>query len=646
MKTFTFFFFLLLFLRLWSQEKEQLIIFLGEDSASQHFKNTRLSDLQHYADSNNIETSILSTENGIPLEVEITPSFYYQNYRGRSVYSGRYLTLDRLINFMRTAKYSPRQTSYQTKTNIPIHAIGKATIATPIKITALQGTIPSNFDQNEFTEEVNTHIAAGFQHFRLNKQAKLASTDRLFYTDYYPYLSKEGMLYISTAVYSMFHCHEAVYESKAPIVGKWEDRATLFKQAAAQQEKVVLDQLHNLHYGDAFQAIGKDIPTKTWKELGLALPSKKKHERLNFELKSLPHHWIFDQGLADGSPLVQFHFGTPVDHYAGEAKQMKMQLHLENKNTLLGAKGHVVVNSNSITMGDEGLDEYILNESLKAGMYPNASYTFTIVQAPKTWGFLEPQHIQLQGEFLLLGKAIKLSAAGTVEVILDQYSLPKLRLNGNFTLPIKQAFGIEGPDGPSPASEELYFQLNFLLKPTQQINTLQQDLYTPKKQSDAYTQKKEEDYLRWYASTKLYKAKGNFEHWHFDTLAIPNNNLEKVKAKVVIDIHSLSERSKLLVKHLKGEHFFEVGKFPMAYVTIDGAKALNDSVYSANATATIKGVSAPIDLNFQKDATQPTQIIGIAKIDREVFGVGTSYKKAKSISKIVELKFGISLSSE
>ena len=639
MKSFIFFIAVFLFGGVCAQEQQQLIVFLGDDVASQHFVKTSLPSLQQYADTNGIELIRIPLSQGVPTEVKIVPSFYYQNYRGRSVYSGRYLTLDRLINFMRTAKYSPRQSSVNPKEHIPLWNVGKATVATPIKITELKGKLPKRFDQSKFVEEVRGYIAEGLQDFKMQARATLASTDRLFYTDYHPYLAEDGTLHISTAIFSMFHCHEAVYQSEESLVGKWEDRAALFKQAAALQEQKVKAQLVNLNYGDAFQAIKKSVPTRTWEQLGLALPSRPQQKGLHFQLDKLPRYWLFDQGLPDGSPLVQFSFGAPVDHYAGEARAMKMQLHLQDGNTLLGAKGHVVVKSSSVTMGDEGLDDYILNESIKAGIYPNASYDFKITKAPSSWDFLMPQLVTLEGQFRMMGKAVALKANGTIEVILDEHSQPKLWVNGNFVLPIQELFGIEGPDGPSPAAQQLNFQLNFLLKPTEKVNTLQEDLYKAREKVITQKEKAEGDYIQWFASTKLYKAKGSFEHWSFDEIALQADAIAKVKAKITIDIHSLSERSKLLVKHLKGEHFFEVEKYPTAHVVIDGAEALNDSSYSAKAEATIKGITAPITLDFQVLPTQPLEIIGTAKIDRERFGIGTTYKKAKSISKIVTLKF-------
>ncbi|MFK7900539.1 MAG: hypothetical protein AB8B61_07250, partial [Cyclobacteriaceae bacterium] len=123
--------YLVVLISTFSKSGEQLLIFIGKDSISTHFKETTLKDVQSYADSNKIELTLVPIENGAPKEVVVTPSFFYQNHRGRSLYSGRYLTIDRLINFIRTAKYSPRKESVNQKEHLPIWNTGRATIGTP-----------------------------------------------------------------------------------------------------------------------------------------------------------------------------------------------------------------------------------------------------------------------------------------------------------------------------------------------------------------------------------------------------------------------------------------------------------------------------------------------------------------------------------
>ena len=119
---------------------------------------------------------------------------------------------------------------------------------------------------------------------------------------------------------------------------------------------------------------------------------------------------------------------------------------------------------------------------------------------------------------------------------------------------------------------------------------------------------------------------------------MPYGDFEEVKAQIEIDIASISERSKLLVKHLKGEEYFDLGKYETAAVYVNGAKKQADGSFIANAEALIKGEKAPILLTFEVLDDKKLVVKGKAKIERETFKIGTS-KKAKSISKTVELEF-------
>ena len=159
------------------------------------------------------------------------------------------------------------------------------------------------------------------------------------------------------------------------------------------------------------------------------------------------------------------------------------------------------------------------------------------------------------------------------------------------------------------------------MKAADKVLTVDDNLYSKNTQATKTKENKiEGEYIKWYASTFLYKAKGSFENWKFEELTLPDKNFEKVKAKIKIEISSLSEKSNLLVKHLKGEHFFDEPQFPIAYVLIDGAEKLENKQYKANATATIKGVTKPIILIFEVNEKDNIEVKGTAQIERSLFG--------------------------
>ncbi len=70
-----------------------------------------------------------------------------------------------------------------------------------------------------------------------------------------------------------------------------------------------------------------------------------------------------------------------------------------------------------------------------------------------------------------------------------------------------------------------------------------------------------------------------------------------------------------------------------------------DYAYVANAQATIKGITADIDLLFNVIDSEKPEVVGIAKVEREKFTIGTN-KKAKNISKMVELRYRVFLNDD
>lgn len=623
-----------------AQVREQIVIFLDESPVSDHFREETLPKIDAYAKDKGIALIIQSTSDGAPEDITFAPSIFFQNHLGRSRYVGRYSTTDRLINFIRTAKNTPRPDAKNKKKSLPVFQIGKATIGTPVKVTPLSGNLPEGFDQEAFIQESRRYIFEGFQDFTVSDTVSLPAEARLFYTDYHPFLDEKGTLHISTEIYSMFHCEEPVSTSNSNLSGPWENRKELFKQIARKQEKQVQSLYKNLRNGDAFSPLTASNSVLLWEDLGLQLPKKKRVKSIVSNLDVLPKNWTFSSSLSDDSPILQFNFGSPLDYYSGEAKELKMKLNFKNSGTLLGAKGHIIVNPRSITMGDKGLDSHILSAYLKAKNYPNSSFKFEIVEAPSQWNVGSPQKFLMKGVFEMIGRPIPMEVEGILELTANDKGNPILRFGSNFKLPLKKAFGISGPEGPSPAKDELNFYLNFLLKSTNQSTAFTNDLYEATEEKIIETKSKvetEENYIRWKASNRIYKARGSFKTWYLES-KILNSDFSKINSKLVVEIESLSERSKLLVKHLKAENFFNAKEFPFAEIIIKGATLQANGKYRANASATIKGITDSISVEFEVVNPENKTIKGTAIINREKFRIGTS-KKSKGISKDVSVNF-------
>ena len=55
----------------------------------------------------------------------------------------------------------------------------------------------------------------------MQQAVDLDRADRGFYMDFYPWLSKDGTLFLTVAVFSQFYCHAPVFQEK--IIGPWKD---------------------------------------------------------------------------------------------------------------------------------------------------------------------------------------------------------------------------------------------------------------------------------------------------------------------------------------------------------------------------------------------------------------------------------------
>ena len=633
-----------------AQSNGELLIFVQTDQPiSQNLLQEDLQAIQQMASEQALTIKIIEIADNVPVSIDFTPAIVFQNHLGRSVYRGRYKAIDRLTNFVRTAKWQATPPLALTKTQILIHTINKTTLASPIKITDLAGELPTNYKEKEFKLAAQNAIIVGMEKMAFHSSVDLPSLARLFYMDFYPYRNPKGELFINTRLYSMFSCVVPVFQSQIPIKGNFNNFEQLFQEAGQLLEQQLFVQLKNTKYGDGLEPINGATTTITFEALGYPIPEAPIKETISNNNNHLPtaDKWIFDQTISEGSPALQFQFPAPLDHYAGEAKALTMQLKLREPNNLMHAKGVVKVATQSITMGDQALDDHVLNEYILADKFPVSSYKFMVVDGPSSLSYGELAPIQLEGIFQMRGIETVLPAKGTLELTLNENGEPRLHITGQFNLELWNLFGIKGPDGPKEASNVLQFRLNFLMKPADDFTTAKNfdniaETYTKSfKKTATETQEKpitaKTNSISWKASTLAYKANGSFENWQFTQIEIPNGDLEKIEVTAEIDLHSITEKSKLLVKHVKSDKFFEVEKYPTAKFNITHATRNTAGIYEGEAIVKMKGISATIPFSFQVINTAPLSIKGNCLIDRSVFGIG-KVKKKGGVSRNVEVE--------
>jgi len=451
---------------------EQLVVFVqpGVSDVAEAFAHETLPDVEAMADEMGVEVLTIDvTQRGAPEGIRLTPLMVYQNHRGRFPYLGRFTTIDRLRNHIRTARFGGAPEDVRTSMDgVPREAMGRAVVGTPIKVTELTGPGVETNHRAAVQRVGHESIIAALSG---ESEATGRPMDRLFYVDFYPYLAEDGTLFISTALFSQFHCHEPVFVSESPTSGPADQAARVLTNAVAALAAEVDRQLDNPENGDGFDPIAVDAPTPTWDELGLPLPAEPEGPQVDPADLELVREWTVDQDAVARRPVVQFRFPEPIVGYAGEAQELTGSVTLGEGLTLGDATGEFVVPVRSVTMGEPDLDSYIHSGMLNASENPTSRFAFKSIEVSgegvqPAFGQVIPG--KLIGEFTLKSITIPLTVPVSIEAFAGDDGRPRLAFAGTWTLgPLDDRFGIsDAPPGPDEASTRLKFDCYIVLEPS------------------------------------------------------------------------------------------------------------------------------------------------------------------------------------
>ncbi|MEM7515171.1 MAG: hypothetical protein AAF388_29860, partial [Bacteroidota bacterium] len=283
-----------------------------------------------------------------------------------------------------------------------------------------------------------------------------------FYLDIHPYFQKDGKLWLSMEIYSQYSC-------KDPIYSNFGQPLASLKEVTSTFEQEVLKAMTASQIGDAFSPVSDEVKMKSWEELGLALPEVDQKTLASFqEAPALPTSWVFGQSLEEDIPIVQFRFRAPLDRYIGEIRKIDGTLNWDASTKSL--QGQFIADMQSLTMGMESFDYNVLNKYVKAYRFPNSSFEFSSQVAVEEIAFGEILPLRVKGTFELMRKKEEVEVIAQLTPVLDEAGNPLLMVSASFELNVVDDFRIKGPDGPDPARKMMEFDLNFLMKASQQLS--------------------------------------------------------------------------------------------------------------------------------------------------------------------------------
>lgn len=455
---------------------DQLLIFTqpGESDLAKHFEQEVLPEIESIAESLGVIVTTLDAGDGTPADVHITPILMFQNERGRSIYQGRYGELKQVKHFLKTTRTLPQVDAPYERENIATWTDGRMRVGSPVKVTPLAGTIPEDFDSAAFLEEVRLMIFDGLDRFEQTETVTFGPSDRLFHMDFYPYLSEDGTLYVSSAVFSQFNCDFPVYkEVDEPVKGDWRDRDEVFRKAVRILEKEILEEREDSRIGDGFDTVAGDVPVVSYDGLGFPLPvanvaasesSQSAGSAHGFARDDLPERWTVAGPVSDDASPLQFRFPAPLERYAGYSDEIEGELVLgQGDDTWDDAIGWITIPSEQITMGNAMLDAGLHGSILQVAKFPEARFAMEkIVSNSGSIESAEGVTLTVSGTFAMTGVEYPIEVEATL-VPQTKDGRPEFAVNATFDIRLADPFGIDGPEGPEPANDTVLFFLNFML---------------------------------------------------------------------------------------------------------------------------------------------------------------------------------------
>ncbi len=441
----------------------------GANALEDDFASVHLPAIQEAAAGLGFETRVIDARESAPEEVGITPLVVFQNHRGRSIFQGRYADSGKVRHFLLTSRHVAQGEAHRELSDAPVWPDGRALQVAQIKITPLEGTAPPDFDESSFVATARDSALAGLDNYSTRDSVVIGRADRTFYFDFHPWRDADGTLYVSSAIFSQFNCHEPVWKDyQGSVSAPWGNWPEAFGKAAANLQREVVRLRGESEVGDGYTPVPAGTPLVSWADLNLRLPAAPEGADISAGGTVEPKHWTIDDSVFESDPPVQFHFMAPLDNYQGIARQAAATLTLDANGSLAEASGSVEVSVASITLGESGLDSMVVGTLLDASTFPKATFVLESLGAPDApLEFGTSVIAEGTGSFTMRDLGVPLTVRTEILPIFDEAGEPRLDTTTSFSIRLMETWNIEGPPGPAPANDTLEFLVRLTLKPAE-----------------------------------------------------------------------------------------------------------------------------------------------------------------------------------
>lgn len=447
---------------------EELVIFVQKSSDSP-FTLDNIQTLKNKMKEQAIAVQIIDVDEvGAPKEVGFTPFIVYRNHLGRKIFKGRYTSHKRLLNFIRTVRRLPAEDINYEEQEVLVWKQDRANLLIKLKITTPNGEVPANFDATAFKKQYIKGLQKGFQGAKYYKKHAVSNADELIYCNFYPYIASDGKIYISSEIYSHYHCHSPIYQQyDSPAVASSMPKA--FALAAANSFAEIKDQLVHSQLGDAMNFVTKTSKSTSWDALHLEpMAAPKQGAQTLTKAVEFPQTWSLSGPVDQSTPILMFNFPAPLRQYGGELTKAKGTISLKTAASMENATGSFEVDVRSLEMGEASLNNAVKESILLIDEYPTAQLIFNKIQSKDFKLALgRITQTQIEAQLTLLNQTSLVAATAQFEPFLNDQGDLVLFVSTQFSInDLKGAYKIDGPDGPSDAKNKMLFNASFIMKGT------------------------------------------------------------------------------------------------------------------------------------------------------------------------------------
>ncbi|MEO0405525.1 MAG: hypothetical protein AAF193_11695, partial [Bacteroidota bacterium] len=297
----------------------QEVLVVWHSSNQTDFIEQALPGINNLATQYQLKLIIEADPKSLPEGVTSLPAIAYRSGERNVLFSGRYIPVSNVANFIRRARLSNGSTPLKKDSVFQFYE-GRMRTAIQLKVTQIQGD--PIISQAQIIEALET----GFSRKLEQQELIIQPTDRLYYLDLHPYCD-DSDIFLSWELYAQFNCIEPIQSN---LDDPWIVEENELSKQSVLFAKLVEQRIQAEHasseIGGRLLPVSDSIDEGQWSQFGGDLEDFTIQE-VNTGVGPVGEFQFTDIAEIDNfTPIISFGFPSPLERYSGEVKEITGQL--------------------------------------------------------------------------------------------------------------------------------------------------------------------------------------------------------------------------------------------------------------------------------------------------------------------------------